>query len=116
MLLNGFDLCNNDTGNVGTLVEDLVLYLFGLRVLVRERRITVLEVTLVADKQPLARSVELLLQTIRPLHTAAECDRKQSHCGKHYLFHDYFHLISPTQPISAAKLAKINESARRAGP
>ena len=63
---------------VGT-VENLVLDLFRCRVVIGERGVTVLEISLVGDEQPRPRRGELFHVCVVPLHAAAQCRQEQDH-------------------------------------
>ena len=65
-------------------VEDLILHLARCGVVVRERSITILEVTLVGNEQAPTLSRELLLVTRLPLHTATQQEQLKRGGNKHY--------------------------------
>ena len=79
IVVDGHRLCHvAQLHGVGT-VENLVLDLFRCRVVIGERGVAVLEISLVGDEQPRPRRGELFHVCVVPLHAAAQCRQAQDH-------------------------------------
>ena len=77
--------------------ENLVLHPFGLGVVIGERGVAVLEISLVGDEQSPPRGRELLRRAVVPLHAARE--QHEAACGRECVSYDPFHVPQTVRSV-----------------
>ena len=91
--------------------ENLVLHPFGLGVVIGERGVAVLEISLVGDEQSPPRGRELLRRAVVPLHAARE--QHEAACGRECVSYDPFHVPQTVRSVRRRAGGTVGRGDRR---